>query len=194
MRYLAKMLLMAGVFSACAFNSSGQSVYCFTDAVYDKESKTFLGVSRTSIDYTTALYYDPAVVGTMYQEKLPVSSDTFSTLTTDFSASVLTRSGTNTPENVLYGVYTDHFVVAHFNMQTDGYEPENEAADPAAKPRMKKRWYDFFGFNRYGGAQILGWHIYKGSKWGESIPDSQSYIIGTTYRGALIKLPGQQYE
>ena len=187
---LTKSILLVSMFCTSVVSSFAQNVYCFTDIVYDKESKSFLGISRTSLDYTTALYYDPAVAGTLYDEKERISYDTFNSLTGDFDATVLTRSGAEAPENRLFGIYGDHFMTTYFYHRREAFESELKDAEPGDPP-MKTLWYDPLGFNSFGGGQDSGWHIYKGSKNRWSFTDGKSYFLGTTARGALRKLSGQ---
>lgn len=189
--YIVKLILIVAVLFQGAAHCLAQNAHGFTDLVYDKASKSFLGISRTSLEYTAALYYDPAVVGTMYDEKRRINSDTFSLMTTDFTATAMTRSDSPALENRLFGTYSDHFLITYFGLQSKVYESEAENVNPDNALNMKRMWYDPLNFSRFGGAQDLGWHVYRASKHGGMLKDSQSHLLGTTNRGALVKAAGK---
>ena len=180
-----KLFLVVVIVSINTQNSCGQYVYGISDIVYDKKTKTVLGISRTTLDYEAALYYDPAVINTMYEEEARIYTADNSQPISNFTITALTYNSSQTSSDTVFSVFSDHFVIAYFGMQKTIDNSADSDSDSHTSQQTKRKWYDALGFNRFGGSQDISWYKFRGSNMSYTFADQPNYILGSTYRGVV---------
>lgn len=172
---LLKLSLITLLFFVSINEVNGQYAYGISDIAYDNLTKKVTSISVTRLDYIAGIYYDPAVVGGMFQQGNLLGAYQNDGISNIFDAFVGIRTTFPSPPDTRFDVLSDHYVKAYYYVIVVVLDDEY--------PVPLRKYYDPLDLASYDGRYDPGWSSYKGSNVTESFYEVQYFRLGRTGKG-----------
>jgi hypothetical protein len=160
-----------------------QNAYVLSDIIIDLKSGRITSLSGTYLDYAARLQYDPAVCGTMFQERTKITNQCFTGYNSNFNAhekssyGAMVELGSTFPAlpDIEYDVISHHYAVPFFHITM---VDSNDSS--CCKVR---KYYDPLSLNQNGGQQLAS-YTYRGQADYSyaQLYEYQYFVLGSTGR------------